>query len=100
MIERILKHDKYLQQLSDRISPQYDLVSRHVPLYSPRKRLVGEVDLIAFKGGVCDIYEVKCSHRIAKARRQLTKFKKHVSAFSRVRHSYFFCGESGILIHV
>ncbi|MFT4303821.1 MAG: hypothetical protein ACMXYG_04590 [Candidatus Woesearchaeota archaeon] len=71
---------------------------KHVPLYSRRNRLIGEVDIIGFKDGYCDLYEVKCSYRISKAKRQITKFKKILSTGSNVRNGFFFCGESGSLL--
>jgi len=72
-----------------------------VPLYSKRRRLVAEVDILAFEDGFCDIYEVKCSHRISKARRQVRKIKKILSLDSNnVRDGFFFCGESGNLLPV
>jgi len=92
------KHDQYVDDLCDKIKPEYDLILRHVPLYSSRQRLVGEIDVLAYKEGICDIYEVKCSHRISKAKRQLTKFKKILSQGSRVRDGFFFCGASGQLL--
>jgi predicted nucleic acid-binding Zn ribbon protein len=63
-----------------------------------KKRLIGEIDILAFKEGYYDIYEVKCSHRISKARRQVNKFKKIISLQNRVNNTFFFCGESGMLI--
>jgi hypothetical protein len=71
-----------------------------VPLYSKRKRLVAEIDLLAFKEDYCDIFEVKCSYRITKARKQLTKIRRLISEDSKVRHSFFFCGESGKLTNI
>ena len=69
----------------------------HVPLYSKKQRLVGEIDLLAVKGDYCDIYEVKCSYRIFKARKQLERFRKVMSQETEVRNLYFFCGESGVI---
>jgi predicted RecB family endonuclease len=86
--------------LTKRLKPKYDLLLKNVPLYSKRKRLVAEIDIIAYKEGICDIYEVKCSHRISKARRQLKKISKLISKRSKVRNSFFFCGESNLLVTV
>ncbi|MBS3106596.1 hypothetical protein J4419_02955 [Candidatus Woesearchaeota archaeon] len=66
---KLLKHDQYVQQLCQKISPSYDLLLQNVPIYSQRRRLVAEIDVLAMKEGVYDIYEVKCSHRVSKARR-------------------------------
>jgi Holliday junction resolvase-like predicted endonuclease len=37
---------------------------------------VGEVDVVARRGNEVHLFEVKCSYRIVKARKQLSKFKK------------------------
>ncbi|MBR9699439.1 hypothetical protein GOV09_03220 [Candidatus Woesearchaeota archaeon] len=94
-IEKSIKHDRYLEDLFQRLSSQYDIILKNVPLYSKRKRKVAEIDILACRDGVCDIYEVKCSHRITKARKQLRKIEKLLP--SKVRSSFFFCGESGLL---
>jgi hypothetical protein len=75
-IEKLIKHDKYVEQLCELIEPRYDFLRKNVPLYSKKKRLVAEIDILAFKKRKCDIYEVKCSHRIIKAKRQLNKITK------------------------
>jgi len=80
------------------LKDDYDILEKNIPLHSKRKRLVAEIDLLAEKNGIYDIYEVKCSHRILKAKRQLTKIKKIISKNRKVRNSYFFCGESKQLI--
>jgi len=97
-IEKLIKHDKYVEDLCLRLEPRYDFLVKNVPLYSRRRRLVAEIDLMAFDGGACDIFEVKCSYRISKAKRQLRKIRKVVTR--KIRNSFFFCGESGMLIHV
>ena len=98
MPSKILKHDHYVDTLCERIHADYELLLRNVPLYSNRRRLIGEIDVLAYKEGYCDIYEVKCSHRISKARRQVSKFMKILSQGSKVRSGFFFCGESGALM--
>ncbi len=74
------------------------MVRRNVVLYSPRKRMIAEIDIVAIKDGCWDIYEVKCSWRISKAKRQLKKIRKILSGYLTVRRSAFFCGESGVLL--
>lgn len=101
IFEKILKHDKYVFSLCSILNARYDKIETHVPLYSSKRRLVGEIDILAFKdSGVCDIYEVKCSHRISKAKRQLKKLRKLMSRGNKVGDTFFFCGESGALISV
>jgi len=77
------------------VKADYDFVLKNVPIYSKKKRLIGEVDLIGMKDGVADIFEVKCSHRIVKARKQLKKFKEKLNC--KVRKKFFFCGASGTI---
>ncbi|MDO8480509.1 MAG: hypothetical protein Q7S65_01690 [Nanoarchaeota archaeon] len=96
-MSKLLKHDQYVQELCQKISPSYDLLLQNVPIYSPRKRLIAEIDILAMKEGVYDLYEVKCSHRMFKARRQLVKARRLMAQKSRVGKMFFFCGESGIL---
>jgi hypothetical protein len=96
-LKKLIKHDRYLESLCSEIGPRYDVVLRNVPLYSVRNRLIGEIDVLAIKDNYCDIYEVKCSYRIHKARRQLRKIKKILSLESQVRNLFFFCGASGAL---
>jgi len=84
--------------LCQTLQPQYEVILQNVPLYSERKRKVAEIDILAIKDSYCDIYEVKCSPRIAKARKQLSKIRKLLSETSEVRSSFFYCGESAQLI--
>jgi len=89
-----------VKDLCEELKSNYDLILRHVPLYSKRKRLIGEIDILAYKDDYCDVYEVKCSHRISKAKRQVNKIRKILSYQSKVRSGFFFCGESGMLVAV
>ena len=56
----------------DRIKHKYYSISLHVKIES-KKRSLGEIDIVAKKGNKIDLYEVKCSHRILKAKKQLNK---------------------------
>ena len=81
------------------------MLFKHVPIYtnrrsSKKKRLVAEIDVIAFKDGFYDIFEVKCSRRITKARKQLFRIRKALSPDRQLRDSFFYCGESGELENV
>jgi hypothetical protein len=80
-------------ELKDRISHRYDSISTHVP-FSISKKSKGEVDIFAVKGKSIDLYEVKCSHRITKAKKQLKRARKHIGHSG---NSYFYCGSSGML---
>ena len=83
--------------LEDRIKYKYDSVSLHVKI-KKEKRNLGEIDIIAKKGGKVDLYEVKCSHRILKAKKQRKKIQKVLNL--EKSKSYFYCGSSGRLVAV
>lgn len=97
---KITKHDRHIDDLCQRLKSDYDLVIRNVPLYSKKKRRIAEIDVVAFTDDYCDVFEVKCSYRITKARRQLHKIRKILSPTSSVRHTFFYCGDSSQLILV
>ncbi|MBC8495775.1 hypothetical protein H8D36_06485 [archaeon] len=89
------KHDKYQDYLYERIKHSYNEILTNIPLYSQKKgRRIAEIDILAFHNDGCDIYEVKCSYRPVKAKKQLTKIKRLVP---NVKNTFFFCGESGVL---
>ena len=94
---RLSKHDQYVLELTDKIRNSYDSVSTNVPL-KHSKRSLGEIDIIAKKGNRFDLYEVKCSYRILKAKKQLTRIKKHLNL--KNAGSYFYCGNSKSLVTV
>ncbi len=91
------KHDRYVTKLVKKIELEYDSISTHQKLLR-KKRTIAEVDIIARKGKRTHLFEVKCSYRIVKARRQLTKLRKlygqeHISLF-------FYCGLGDRLIEI
>jgi len=88
-----------VELLSQIVRDDYDYVIKKMPLYSKKNRLVGEIDLLGVKDGVCDVFEVKCSHRIAKARHQLRKIRENITDYP-VGELFFFCGASRALISV
>lgn len=92
--QKISKHDRYVLDLRDKVKHKYDFISTNVKI-SGRKRSLGEIDLIGRRGDAVDLYEVKCSHRITKAKKQLERVKK-ILQLSNSR-SYFYCGSSGAL---
>ena len=95
--QKLSKHDRYVLELRDKIIHKYDSVSVNVKLQS-KKRNLAEIDLIAKKGDNVDLYEVKCSPRIVKARKQLRRIKKILNLHSS--RAYFYCGSSGSLVSV
>lgn len=98
---KLNKHDQHVQDLCSRLSG-YDSVLSHVQFHSRKNRLVAEADILACRGNTCDIFEVKCSHRIVKARQQLQKLKRHISEHENyvVGNLFFYCGDSGMIFTV
>lgn len=94
---RLTKHDRYILELKNKIKHKYDFVSTNIKI-SGKKRSLGEIDLLGKKGNSVDMYEVKCSHRILKAKKQLQRIKKLMN-FNKGK-SYFYCGSSGVLVGV
>ncbi|HLG23957.1 MAG TPA: hypothetical protein VI564_03450 [Candidatus Nanoarchaeia archaeon] len=94
---RISKHDKYVLELSDRIKNDYDSISLNVPV-KIQKRSLGEVDIIARKGDSFHLYEVKCSYRILKAKKQLARVRRYLNL--KNAKSYFYCGNSKLLVTI
>lgn len=94
---KLSKHDRYVLELSSKIRHEYDLVSTNVPIRHS-KRSLGEIDIVAKKGNRYDLYEVKCSYRIMKAKKQLGRLKNILNLKSA--RTYFYCGSSKMLVTV
>jgi len=94
---KLTKHDRYVLELRDKIKHKYDFVSVNVKV-AGKKRSLGEIDIVAKKGDKVDLYEVKCSHRIVKAKKQLNRMKRLMNL--NKSKSYFYCGSSEALIDV
>jgi predicted RecB family endonuclease len=95
--KHLTKHDRYVLDLKDKIKHKYDFVSTNVKV-SGKKRSLGEIDIVAKKGNKVDLYEVKCSHRIVKAKKQLKRMKRLMNLDKS--KSYFYCGSSEALVDV
>lgn len=91
------KHDRYVQQLVRQLRPDYDDISTHLKL-ERKKRLIGEIDVVARRGKELHLFEVKCSHRIVKAKKQLFKLKKIFSHYETT--CYFYCGAGNKLVEI
>ena len=94
---KLNKHDRYVLELSSKIKNDYDSISTNVELKT-RKRQLGEIDIVAKKGDNYDLYEVKCSPRIIKAKKQLARLKKHFN--HQNTRTFFYCGSSKMLVLV
>lgn len=77
--------------LYEQIKGNYDHIDTNV-CFSNSKRKIAEVDIIGKKGKTIDIYEVKCSYRISKAKKQLRRIKRILNE-KRI-NLFFFCGQS------
>lgn len=95
--QKLSKHDRYVLELSHKIKGNYDSLSMNVPV-KHSKRSLGEIDIIAKKGNRLDLYEVKCSYRILKAKKQLKRIKNILNL--KNARSYFYCGNSKMLVTV
>ena len=89
---KLTKHDEYVLELCRLISENYDTIRTHIPIINSKRRTIAEIDVLAKKGEDIDIFEVKCSHRPFKARRQLSRLKRILK--DQINHSYFYCGSS------
>jgi hypothetical protein len=67
-------------------------------MYSAKNRLVGEVDLVGVHANGIDIFEIKCSYRVVKAKQQLEKIRKLFGADNDASVGYYFyCGAASQL---
>lgn len=97
----MLKHDEYVEQLREQLEGNYTTLYRGLPLISKKGRMVGEIDLLAVNDACIDIFEVKCSFRPTKARKQLEKIRKIVGAeYNQEVNTWFYCGEAGKLVKI
>lgn len=94
---KLNKHDRYVQQLVRQIRPEYDDISTHLTL-EKKKRVIAEIDVVARKGNQLHFFEVKCSYRIIKARKQLQKVKKIFRSYETAY--FFYCGAGNQLVEV
>jgi Holliday junction resolvase-like predicted endonuclease len=86
-----------VQELVQQIRPNYDDISTH-QIFKKKRRMITEVDILARKGDEIHIYEVKCSYRITKARKQLNRarglFRNQKTA------CFFYCGIGKALVEI
>ncbi|QQG38767.1 MAG: hypothetical protein HYS32_04175 [Candidatus Woesearchaeota archaeon] len=79
-------------ELCEKIRDKYDFLIKNYCLRG-KKRSYGEVDVYAVRNGEADVYEVKCSFRPVKAKKQIKKLNK----FLEIKNAYLYCGSSGQL---
>jgi predicted RecB family endonuclease len=92
---KLNKHDRYVKELCSRLKYEYDSISTNIPIIK-KKRAVGEIDILAQKGESIDLYEVKCSYRITKAKKQAKSIRKNLNL--KIANIYFYCGATASLV--
>jgi len=93
-MKKLNKHDQYVAELCNQIKDYYDSVTPNYKIQG-NKRSIGEVDILARKGEKLDLFEVKCSHRPIKAKKQLSRLRRYIGGRGE---SFFYCGSSGLLL--
>lgn len=96
----ILKHDQYVEQLYAKLKDHYDVIYRSLPLFSERDRLIGEIDMVGVSPNGVDVFEVKCSFRPVKARKQLLKIKKIFGNVDKDVSVFFYHGAGEQLVRM
>ncbi len=61
-------------------------------MLASKRSMKAEIDLIGYKDNHIDVYEVKCSFRICKARRQLRRIERLLSIPKNDISLLFYCG--------
>ncbi len=89
--DKTTKHDKYVLELYKKVQDRYDYLILDYEI-SKKKRKLGQIDLCGIKDGKTDLFEVKCSPRFHKARKQLFKARKLMNTRGNL---FFYCGSSG-----
>jgi len=90
------KHDRYVQELYKKVQDRYDYLILDYEI-GGSKRLLGQVDLAGIRKDKTDLFEVKCSYRIHKARKQLKRAQKIMRVQGNL---FFYCGSSGQILEV
>lgn len=88
----MLRHDKYIEQLISRLEG-YQNLTQNVPIRN-KKCTRAEIDLIGVKDQEIHVFEVKCSYRMTKAKKQLARIKR-LLPFPIV--TFFYCGSADAL---
>ena len=91
------KHDQYVEKLVKQIELNYDYIYTHKK-FSRNNRLIAEIDILATAGNEISVFEVKCSYRITKAKKQFKKIRKLFPNENFM--CYFYCGISDKLVEV
>lgn len=84
--------------MCDELSPRYDVLLKNVLLFSGKNRRIAEIDVLGIAGDQRDVFEVKCSYRFTKAKKQLSRIRRLLRP--SVRDAYFYCGEADALVKV
>ena len=95
---KLTKHDRHVEELYCGLKDKYEYLAMNIPLTNSKRRKIGEIDLLGVHGDWIDIYEVKTSYRIHKAKKQLFKLKKNLGEGNY--RFYFYCGSSKQLVQM
>jgi len=90
----LAKYDQFVQNLVEQIKPQYDSLSTNFIIVN-KKHKAAEIGILARKASAYDIYEVKCSYKISKEKRQAQKISKYCCY--KLNKACFCCGSSKVL---
>ena len=55
---------------------------------------------MGIKDGTIDVYEIKCSPRITKAKRQLSRIKRLLGRQGKPINTFFYCGMSNAVLAI
>lgn len=92
------KHDRYVKKLLQRLQGRYDVLYTHYPLFG-RKCQLAEIDVMGIKGDTIDVYEIKCSPRMVKAKKQLSRIKRLLTDNGVQQiNTFFYCGLSNAVV--
>ncbi len=105
-LKKLTKHDKYVLDLCNRLNGVYDRIYTNL-LFKNSKRVIAEADVVSTKDDLIDVYEVKCSNRVIKAKKQLIRIKRIMEnqskKFNKDNNEYrlfFYCGSSKELVEI
>lgn len=86
-----------MQELVTQIRPNYEDISTH-QIFKKKRRMITELDIVAKRGNEVHIFEVKCSYRITKARKQLNRARNLFRGQKTA--CFFYCGMGKSLVEV
>ena len=94
------EHENLVDKLYNKVNPIYDDCMKEIEYYHiPQKNPEGEMDVVGWRPGRLDIYEVKSNGNKQKARKQLQRAKDYFSnIFQEV--NLFYYGHEGLDVSI